>query len=49
MCFSLATFLGGPVRIDDPDCVAKTFPDYFDRFADLVSGTVEPDLIPITP
>ncbi len=36
MCFSLATFLGTPVRINDPDCVAKTFPDYFERFESLV-------------
>jgi 3-phosphoshikimate 1-carboxyvinyltransferase len=47
MCFSLATFLGGPVRIDDPDCVAKTFPDYFERFATLVGGADAPDLVPI--
>ena len=26
-----------PVRINDPDCVAKTFPDYFAAFARLVS------------
>ena len=32
MCFSLAAF-GTPLRINDPGCVAKTFPDYFDRFA----------------
>ena len=32
MCFSLAAF-GTPLRINDPKCVAKTFPDYFDRFA----------------
>lgn len=32
MCFSLAAF-GTPVRINDPKCVAKTFPDYFERFA----------------
>ena len=32
MCFSLAAF-GTPLRINDPQCVAKTFPDYFDRFA----------------
>ncbi|MDR2880702.1 MAG: bifunctional 3-phosphoshikimate 1-carboxyvinyltransferase/cytidylate kinase [Azoarcus sp.] len=31
MCFSLASF-GVPLRIRDPGCVAKTFPDYFDRF-----------------
>lgn len=32
MCFSLAS-LGAPVRINDPDCVSKTFPDYFEKFA----------------
>ena len=32
MCFSLAAFnpAGIPVRIEDPKCVAKTFPDYFE-------------------
>lgn len=35
MCFSLASF-GVPVRIADPDCVAKTFPDYFEKFAGIV-------------
>lgn len=36
MCFSLAVF--GPVglRILDPDCVAKTFPSYFDIYKTLV-------------
>ncbi len=29
MCFSLATLGGVPVRINDPQCVAKTFPAYF--------------------
>jgi len=29
MCFSLAAFGPLPVRINDPGCVAKTFPDYF--------------------
>ena len=28
MCFSLAAF-GSGMRINDPNCVAKTFPDYF--------------------
>jgi len=37
MCFSLATFGEVPVRIEDPHCVAKTFPDYFDQYAALVS------------
>ncbi len=32
MCFSLAAFNANhvPVRIEDPKCVAKTFPDYFE-------------------
>jgi 3-phosphoshikimate 1-carboxyvinyltransferase len=30
MCFSLAALGGVAVRINDPACVAKTFPDYFD-------------------
>ena len=29
MCFALAALGGVPVRIDDPDCVRKTFPGYF--------------------
>ena len=29
MCFSLAALGGVPVRINDPECVRKTFPDYF--------------------
>ena len=32
MCFSLASF-AVPLRINDPRCVAKTFPDYFERFS----------------
>jgi 3-phosphoshikimate 1-carboxyvinyltransferase len=37
MCFSLASFGPRPVRINDPGCVAKTFPRYFDEFARLIS------------
>ena len=37
MCFSLASF-GASVRINDPDCVAKTFPDYFEKFATIVGS-----------
>ncbi len=37
MCFSLASFGGVPVRINHPQCVAKTFPEYFSEFARLVS------------
>lgn len=38
MCFSLATLdgaarRGNAMRINDPKCVAKTFPDYFETFA----------------
>lgn len=29
MCFSLVALGGVPIRINDPKCVAKTFPDYF--------------------
>jgi 3-phosphoshikimate 1-carboxyvinyltransferase len=35
MCFSLATLGGVPLRIMDPGCVAKTFPDYFTRWAEV--------------
>jgi 3-phosphoshikimate 1-carboxyvinyltransferase len=38
MCFSLVALGGVAVRINDPQCVAKTFPDYFQVFAGLVSG-----------
>ena len=37
MCFSLAAF-GTPLRINDPKCVAKTFPDYFERFAGVTKA-----------
>jgi 3-phosphoshikimate 1-carboxyvinyltransferase len=36
MCFSLVCLAGVRVRINDPNCVAKTFPDYFDRFAAIL-------------
>ncbi|MBI3231219.1 MAG: 3-phosphoshikimate 1-carboxyvinyltransferase [Burkholderiales bacterium] len=40
MCFSLASLNGvlchgTQVRINDPKCVAKTFPDYFDAFKSI--------------
>jgi len=37
MSFSLAALGGVSVRINDPQCVAKTFPDYFERFASIMS------------
>ncbi len=33
MCFSLATFGPKPILINDPLCVAKTFPHYFSELA----------------
>src|SRR6202051_1900617 len=33
MCFSLVSLGGVPIRINQPECVGKTFPDYFERFA----------------
>ncbi len=38
MCFSLAAFGAAGMRINDPDCVAKTFPDYFARFREVVQA-----------
>jgi len=35
MCFSLACLGGVPVTINDPECVTKTFPTYFERFESL--------------
>jgi 3-phosphoshikimate 1-carboxyvinyltransferase len=37
MCFSLAALGGVAVTINDPDCVGKTFPDYFERLAAIAS------------
>lgn len=36
MCFSLISLAGVPITINDPNCVAKTFPDYFERFARII-------------
>ena len=40
MCFSLAAFNPRrvPVRIQDPRCVAKTFPDYFEALFGMASA-----------
>ncbi len=47
MCFSLATFNPAklPVRIEDPKCVAKTFPEYFEAF--LGTTTLPTARIPV--
>jgi len=36
MCFSLAAFGPNALLINDPNCVAKTFPTYFAEFAKVV-------------
>lgn len=36
MCFSLVSLGGVPIIINDPKCVGKTFPDYFERFAKII-------------
>jgi len=47
MCFSLAAFNGlitetaVPVRILEPQCVAKTFPDYFETLFGVVTARAE--------
>jgi 3-phosphoshikimate 1-carboxyvinyltransferase len=43
MCFSLASLdgaarRGNAMRINDPKCVAKTFPDYFETFAGIAKA-----------
>ena len=47
MCFSLAAFNPAslPVRIEDPKCVAKTFPDYFEALFSLAQSA--PGRIPV--
>jgi 3-phosphoshikimate 1-carboxyvinyltransferase len=43
MCFSLAAFNPArlPVRIEDPKCVAKTFPDYFEALFSITDAVTE--------
>jgi 3-phosphoshikimate 1-carboxyvinyltransferase len=43
MCFSLAALGGVPVTINDPACVRKTFPEYFDVFAELSAPVIAID------
>ena len=43
MCFSLAAFGNVPIRINDPGCVAKTFPDYFYAFAQITAPVIAID------
>jgi 3-phosphoshikimate 1-carboxyvinyltransferase len=37
MCFSLVTLGGVAMRINDPNCVRKTYPDYFAEFKSLAA------------
>ena len=48
MCFSLAAFnglaaaqAGVPVRVLDPQCVAKTFPDYFETLFSVTTARLQ--------
>jgi 3-phosphoshikimate 1-carboxyvinyltransferase len=47
MCLSLAAFnpAGVPVRILEPDCVAKTFPEYFDALLGVAHA--RPESVPV--
>ena len=47
MCFSLAAFnpAGLPVRIEDPKCVGKTFPDYFEALFSVTQPTLSAPVI----
>ena len=38
MCFSLVSLGGVPITINDPGCVAKTFPNYFEEFAKITGN-----------
>ncbi|TNC98990.1 MAG: 3-phosphoshikimate 1-carboxyvinyltransferase [Gallionellaceae bacterium] len=38
MCFSLVAFGDAGVRINDPKCVAKTFPEYFAEFSKVTQA-----------
>ena len=44
MCFSLAAFnpAGKTIRIEDPKCVAKTFPDYFETLFSVATAAQVP-------
>jgi len=43
MCFSLVAFNADqvPVRIEDPKCVAKTFPDYFEALFSVAHASTQ--------
>jgi 3-phosphoshikimate 1-carboxyvinyltransferase len=43
MCFSLVALAGVPVTINDPQCVNKTFPEYFDALAEITAPVIAID------
>jgi 3-phosphoshikimate 1-carboxyvinyltransferase len=43
MCFALAAFGGVAVTINDPACVNKTFPEFFDAFAGIAAPVIAID------
>lgn len=43
MCFSLAALGGVAMTINDPACVNKTFPGYFDAFAEVTAPVIAID------
>ncbi len=43
MCFSLVALGGVTVTINDPRCVNKTFPGYFDAFAEITAPVIAID------
>ena len=43
MCFSLVSLGGVPITINDPQCVNKTFPNYFEEFAKITHGKITYD------
>ena len=43
MCFSLASLGGVPLTINDPGCVAKTYPGYFAEFARIAAPVIAID------
>jgi 3-phosphoshikimate 1-carboxyvinyltransferase len=49
MSFSLVSLGGVPVTINDPGCVAKTFPGYFDVFRSIAQGRTRdgPGSVPV--
>jgi 3-phosphoshikimate 1-carboxyvinyltransferase len=43
MCFALVALGGVPLRINGPNCVAKTFPHYFDAFGAIAAPVIAID------